>query len=94
MGPDNAELNEVNKSVYLRDVKAADFQTTSPVAQPLLVDIEHLSGHPLLEVKVDGKKILEQRLEKGRYILEAPMPVVKSPKTSHYIISADGAILD
>ena len=64
MGPDNAELNEVNKSVYLRDVKAADFQTTSPVAQPLLVDIEHLSGHPLLEVKVDGKKILEQRLEK------------------------------
>ena len=94
MGPDNAELNEVNKSVYLRDVKAADFQTTSPEAQPLLVDIEHLSGHPLLEVKVDGKKILEQRLEKGRYILEAPMPVVKSPKTSHYIISADGAILD
>lgn len=94
MGPDNAELNEVNKSVYLRDVKAADFQTTSPVAQPLLVDIEHLSGHPLLEVKVDGKKILEQRLEKGRYILEAPMPVVKSPKTSHYIISADGTILD
>lgn len=94
MGPDNAELNEVNKSVYLRDVKAADFQTTSPVAQPLLVDIEHLSGHPLLEVEVDGKKILEQRLEKGRYILEAPMPVVKSPKTSHYIISADGTILD
>ncbi len=66
MGPDNAELNEVNKSVYLRDVKAADFQTTSPVAQPLLVDIEHLSGHPLLEVKVDGKKILEQRLEKRK----------------------------
>lgn len=94
MGPDNAELNEVNKSVYLRDVKAADFQTTSPVAQPLLVDIEHLSGHPLLEVEVDGKRILEQRLEKGRYILEAPMPVVKSPKTSHYIIFADGAILD
>lgn len=94
MGPDNAELNEVNKSVYLRDVKAADFQTTSPVAQPLLVDIEHLSGHPLLKVEVDGKKILEQRLEKGRYILEAPMPVVKSPKTSHYIISADGTILD
>ena len=94
MGPDNAELNEVNKSVYLRDVKAADFQTTSPVAQPLLVDIEHLSGHPLLGVEVDGKKILEQRLEKGRYILEAPMPVVKSPKTSHYIISADGTILD
>ena len=94
MGPDNAELNEVNKSVYLRDIKAADFQTTSPVAQPLLVDIEHLSGHPLLGVEVDGKKILEQRLEKGRYILEAPMPVVKSPKTSHYIISADGTILD
>lgn len=94
MGPDNAELNEVNKSVYLRDVKAADFQTTSPVAQPLLVDIEHLSGHPLLEVEVDGKKILEQRLEKGRYILEVPMPVVKSPQTSHYIISVDGAILD
>ena len=94
MGPDNAELSEANKSVYLRDVKAADFQTTSPAAQPLLVDIEHLSGHPLLEVEVDGKKILEQRLEKGRYILEAPMPIVKSPKTSHYILSVDGAILD
>ena len=94
MGPDNAELSEANKSVYLRDVKAADFQTTSPAAQPLLVDIEHLSGHPLLKVEVDGKKILEQRLEKGRYILEAPMPIVKSPRTSHYILSVDGTILD
>ena len=60
---------------------------------PMISKIK-IRGHPLLEVKVDGKKILEQRLEKGRYILEAPMPVVKSPKTSHYIISADGAILD
>lgn len=94
VGPQNAELNEVNKSVYLRDVKAADFQTTNPVAQPLLVDIEHLSGHPFLEVAVDGKKILKQHLEKGRYILEAPMPVVKSPKTSQYTISADGEIID
>lgn len=94
VGPQKAELNKVNKSVYLRDVKVADFQTTNPVAQPLLVDVEHLSGHPLLQVKVDGKEILNQRLEKGRYILEAPMPIVKSTKTSHYTISVDGAIID
>lgn len=93
IGPQNAILKEANQSVYLRDVKAADFQTVHPVAQPLLVDIEHLSGHPLLEVEVDGKKILHQQLENGRYIFEAPMPVVKSPKTSEYTIRVDGAVI-
>lgn len=93
VGPQDAALNEANKSVYLRNVKAADFQTTDPIAQPLLVDVEHLSGYPVLEVEVDGKKILKQRLEKGRYTFEAPMPVVKSLQTSRYIIRSDGAII-
>ena len=92
-GPASARLNENIGSAYLRQVKAADYQTTSPVAQPLLVDIEHLSGTPDVEVKVDGKTILRQALEQGRYVLEAPMPVTGAPQESKYVVYVDGKII-
>ena len=92
-GPATAALEPVNTSVYLRKVQAADYQLSTTV-QPLLVDVEHLQGKPQLVVKVDGKNILQQKLEKGRYKLEAPMPAVKMKISSNYEIFADGKLLE
>lgn len=93
-GPGNAALEKEDHPAYLREVKVANYQTANPVAQPLLVDVEHLSGTPKIEVKVDGNKILEQALEQGRYILEAPMPVVTTQQESKYSISVDGNVIE
>lgn len=88
-GPGKAKLQPVNPSAYVRSVKAAGYKI-SEIAQPLLVDIEHLSGTPNLTVQLDGKTILEQSLEEGRYVLEAPMPVVEKSIESKYAILIDG----
>lgn len=93
-GPDNASLDKTIGQVYLRSVAAADYQITESDSQPLLVDLEHLSGTPKVEVIMDGHKIAEQRLEQGRYILEAPMPAVSSPKESSYSVLVDGQTVE
>lgn len=73
---------------FVRNVAAADYQLGK--SQPLIVDVEHLAGAPTLRVELDGKEILSQAVEAGRYQLEAPMPAVKRAKTSRYAIFADG----
>ncbi len=92
-GPAEAMLENVNPSVYLRNVKAAQYQL-SPEIQPLLVDVEQLAGFPQITVMLDGENILQQQLEKGRYKLEAPMPAVKNAMTSKYEILADGKLIE
>lgn len=54
--------------------------------QPLLVDVEHLSGNPALSVKLDGECILATQLDTARYVLEALMPAVSKNKKSKYQI--------
>ena len=54
------------------------------------VDLEWLEGAPALSVELDDKEILNQRIETGRYQLEAPMPQVKKAKKSAYRILCDG----
>ena len=93
-GPSNAVLDETIESAYLRSMEAAGYLIAETGSQPLLVDLEHLSGTPKVEVKVDGKSILEQVLEQGRYILEAPMPAVSSQQKSSYTVSIDGRTIE
>lgn len=92
-GPSSAKLETLNHSVYLRDVKVADYQLGDKI-QPLLVDVEHLKGTPEISVKVDGKTILKQKLEKGRYKLEAPMSTVNNKTTGTYEVFADGKLVE
>ncbi|PKQ63489.1 hypothetical protein BZG02_08935 [Labilibaculum filiforme] len=94
-GPGNAELVE-NKTVHLRDVAVTDYEIdlNGISYQALLVDVEHLSGKPELKVLLDGKEILSENVEKGRYQFEAPMPSVSSELTSEYKILADGVELE
>jgi predicted alpha-1,2-mannosidase len=90
-GPAGVRLRE-NNQVYLRSVSAADYEMATELAssQPLLVDIQHLSGEPTLTVKLDGDSIFKSTVETGRYTFEAPMPAVGSMVTSHYEILVDG----
>lgn len=90
-GPANAVLAK-NKDLYLRSVKVADYEIESDnsKAQPLLIDVEHLSDLPVLEVLLDGKKIFHETPEQGRYVYEAPMPSVIRKKISQVEIFVDG----
>ncbi|MBF6628965.1 MAG: GH92 family glycosyl hydrolase [Proteiniphilum sp.] len=89
-GATGAVTEEKIGQAYLRGVEVAQYQTVDPPAQPLLIDLEHLEGSPLVEVSLDGERILSERLEQGRYLLEAPMPVVAAPQQSSYEVMIDG----
>lgn len=80
------------EGVFVRDVKAAPYQLVhgKRSVQPLLVDVEWLEGTPALRVELDGKEILNQRIEAGRYQIEAPMPAVKRSVKSAYRVLCDG----
>jgi predicted alpha-1,2-mannosidase len=77
---------------FVRDVKAADYALLpeGKKIQPLLVNVEHLQGLPVISVELDGKLIFKEKAEKGNYEFEAPMPAVESPKQSSYRVLADG----
>jgi predicted alpha-1,2-mannosidase len=94
-GPAKSKLKE-NKQLFIRKVEPADYEIQSPDGkiQPLLVDVEHLNGLPRLEVYLDGKIILSETVETGRYVYEAPMPAVLTSVKSSYEIKADGKTLE
>ena len=90
-GPGYAELQR-NEKVFLHDIKAADYEIETPKgkAQPLLVDVQHLSGKPELTVLFNGENIFSEKVEQGRYVFEAPMPASTSKKIGSYEILLDG----
>jgi len=92
-GPVEARLGK-NEKAFLRNVEAAGYEikTDSGQMQPLLVDVEHLSGQPELSVLVDGQEIFKETVETGRSVFEAPMQAVVSAKKSHYSILIDSKI--
>ena len=93
-GQGRAKLDDEVGQAYLRKVEVAAYQLEEPASQPLLIDLEHLSGTPAVAVIVDNEKILEQTLEQGRYVLEAPMPAVAIQKKSSYKVMIDGKAIE
>ncbi|WP_075556862.1 GH92 family glycosyl hydrolase [Parabacteroides timonensis] len=83
------------EKVFVRSVEAANYEieVEGKKVQPLLVDVEHLEGQPLLSVRLDGKEILSTRLDTARYCLEAPMPSVTEGVTSTFEVRADGKVI-
>lgn len=90
-GPDGAVLS-INDQAFIRSVKAANYelQHGKKRIQPLLVDVEHLSGTPRVGVKLDGKIIYSKMLDTARYQFEVPMPAVTKAKKSSYRILVNG----
>ena len=77
--------------IFVRNVESAEYELEDDGKrfQPLIVDVEHLDGCPEMTVLLDGKKIYNVAIEKGRYQLEVPMPAVKKKKKSRYEIRCD-----
>ncbi len=92
-GPQNAYIT-IPKNSFLRSVAAADYEikNNSKRIQPLLVDVQQLSGAPLVEVVVDGQRIFKQSLDTGRYLFETPMPAITTAKRSSYQVKIDGQV--
>jgi predicted alpha-1,2-mannosidase len=90
-GPSGTALN-TPKNSYIRSIQPADYEIAIKNAnfQPLLVEVERLTGKPNLTVRLDGKQIFQEQLETGKYQFEAPMPAVKSSKISKYEVLSDG----
>ena len=90
-GPASMKTTQA-EHLFVRDVKPAPYQLAEGKrsVQPLIVDVEWLADSPTLSVELDGKEILRQRIEAGRYQLEAPMPAVKKAKKSTYRLLCDG----
>lgn len=90
-GPAEAKLKETANAL-VKSVETADYETLidGEHYQPLLIDVFHLAENPLLEVRLDGKTILEQKLDSGRYQLEAPMPAARQGIKSKYSVYVDG----
>lgn len=78
--------------LFVRNVEAACYELDGSEGrvQPLIVDVEHLNGTPEMKVVVDGKEIWKDRIEKGRYQIEAPMPAVAAEQQSSYEIKCGG----
>jgi predicted alpha-1,2-mannosidase len=90
-GPASAKI-AVTPNTFVRNVKAADYQIKNDGvnSQPLLVDVQYISGRADLEVLLDKQKIFERSLDTGRYVFEAPMPAVTSAMESNYEIRLNG----
>lgn len=93
-GPNKVKLTYPDK-VFIRNVEPASYTliTDKIQVQPLIVDVEHLVGSPILTVELDGKEILSQRLDTARYELEAHMPAVTKITKSKYKIKLDGDLI-
>lgn len=94
-GPKNVKVTDASK-FFIRDVYPASYEIAAGKEkyQPLIVDTQWLEGASKISVQLDGKEILSQVIEAGRYQLEAPMPQVKKAKNSNYRILRDGVEID
>ena len=90
IAPAKAVLAPASHDAYVRDVAPANYASADGKAQPLLVNVEHLTGEPELEVRLDGKRIYTKTLEQGHYCLEVPMPAVTRETKSRYDVRIDG----
>ena len=82
--------------IFVRGAKAADYEleTGQGTVQPMLVNVEYLTGSPVISVELDGKSIFSEKLEKGNYEFEAPMPALTNSKKSKYRILENGKVIE
>ncbi|HLW18970.1 MAG TPA: polysaccharide lyase family protein, partial [Cyclobacteriaceae bacterium] len=85
--PQDAVVGAINAAAY-------QLEDSGTELQPLLVEVFHLDDEPELSVKLDGKEILNQKLEQGKYLLEAGMPAVTQSTTSNYEVLLNGQMVE
>jgi predicted alpha-1,2-mannosidase len=94
VGPECA-LSKPAKA-FVRKVEPAEYilESNGKSIQPLLVNIEQLTGQSSLSVELDGKPVFNEMLEQGNYEFEVPMPAVSSPTKSRYRVLADRTVIE
>lgn len=82
----------IPRNLFVRQVEAASYELRDDhqLVQPLLVDVEHLRGDPIVEVTLDGKPVFKEKVEQGRYQFEVPMPAVQAGVESNYVLLESG----
>lgn len=90
-GPSTATLRNP-EDAFVRSVQPATYEINGSNGrfQPLLLDVQQLSGNPNITVELDGQSIFQKQLETGRYKLEIPMPSVTTNRQSDYRILING----
>ncbi|MHA4895900.1 GH92 family glycosyl hydrolase [Pedobacter sp. PWIIR3] len=91
LGPATTILTH-HSNLFIREVKSASYEINDAGKriQPLLVDVQHLKGKPVLTVKIDGALVFKTQLDSARYQFEVPMATVISPRESTYEIFSNG----
>ncbi|EAR02941.1 GH92 family glycosyl hydrolase [Maribacter sp. HTCC2170] len=94
-GPQKAKLLE-SKNILLREVAPANYEIAngSSRMQPMLVDLQHISGTPELTIQLDNEEIFKKKVEHGRKIFEVPMPIVETPFKSGYKVLVDDETIE
>lgn len=94
-GPQNSKIVSADR-LFIRNVSPASYELDIDTKryQPLIVDVQWLDGTSKISIELDGKEILSQMIEAGRYQLEALMPQVKKTKESNYRILKDGVEIE
>ena len=89
--PQGAAITVPGKA-FVNRVTAANYRVedNGKEDQPLLVEVEQLSGEPVISVQLDGKEIFKAVAETGTYNFEAPMPCVAGDTGSEYKVLVDG----
>ncbi|WP_225872471.1 GH92 family glycosyl hydrolase [Pedobacter polaris] len=93
----SSEINvKTPKMAYARSIEPANYEVLADGkrSQPLLVDVEHLTGKPNMVVKLDGKLVFQEKIETGRYQFEVPMPAVTVVKKSKYEVLTNGVVIE
>ncbi len=85
---------EEPEQLFIRGIKAAEYEIESDgkQIQPLLLDIEHLDGHPEITVDLDGKLVFSGKMDAGRREFEIGMPAVDRETQSQYRIFVGGKL--
>jgi predicted alpha-1,2-mannosidase len=94
-GPGGVNL-KTSGDLFVREAKPANYEIiqNGKRYQPLLVDVEHLSGKPKVSVRLNNKSVFTTTVETGRYTFEAPMPAVTRATPGKYDILVDGKIVE
>ena len=94
-GPETSKLVRPS-GLFIRNTSMASYEVSDQgkAYQPLLVDLQHLEGSPVIEVHVDKQPLFSKVVESGRHIFEVPVHAVKTARKSTYQIFMDGKLME
>ncbi|MEJ7588360.1 MAG: polysaccharide lyase family protein, partial [Ferruginibacter sp.] len=93
-GPANAVI-KTSRNNFIREIKPADYEIIKDGQhfQPLLIDIEQLTGTGKLTVRLRGRRVFDEPVDSGRHQFEVPMPAVAKVTESEYEILSAGRVI-